>query len=611
MNAVASPPEIAGTLSEDHHANAVAPCGEAKGPLSPAILMGLALGLSLLTYIPALRFSFIYDDQYQIVNNPKIRDWSHIRGYFTSHLWANSGTDWPSNYYRPLFLIWLRVNYALFGVHAPLWHVVSIGLHLLAIWLVFVAGRELLELQGWEPGASRMTAALAALLFGLHPVHGEAVAWLSASSELLLAIFCLGSFACYCKARRSRNSLPWITCAIVLFAAGLLTKETALMLLPVVLVCEWQKSTRTAPAQGFGEKLSGSARCMLPWAVVAGLYMIARRLALGELGHTQVALPLATVLKSVPALLWFYCRHLVWPAPLSELYEVSYVSSLRSPQFLLPALGVGFVAAVLFILSRRSSAARLASIWMAVTLVPVLDVAILRPDALVADRCLYLPSFGFCLLAGMLLHRLSLAVRVSRSVVFAAVALLAAVMGVVATRELAPWENDLLLFQNAVRVAPHNAFANANLGTQMVLRGENERALQLLMESWALDPHAWMTAYNLCYLNYGLGNLEQAELFARRAIAIDAHNKNQYLTLALTLKREGRLSEAEPAFRQAMKVWPQAPLAHLSLAEILEQQGRYDEAIGEFQQELSGPDVGPARQGIARAQAEKAAGSRR
>ena len=605
MNAVASPPEIASWLPEDHGPNAARE--QAQGLPSFRTLLGLALGLGLLSYLPALRFSFIYDDQYQIVNNLKLRDWSHVRGYFTSQLWASTGMDWVSNYYRPIFLIWLRVNYALFGAHATYWHATSIALHLVVIWLVFIAGRELLELLGWKTGPARMTAALAALVFALHPAHGEAVAWLSASSELVLTIFCLGSIACYCKARRSQDSVTWTASAIVLFAAALLTKETALMLVAVVLFCEWKKSDVTGSLPPIAGRIRESAQSMLPWASVAALYLVARRLALGELGHPQAALPLGTVLKSVPELLWFYIRHLVWPAPLSEFYEVSYVTSVRSPHFLLPASGVVIVTAVLIALSRRSFPVLLASVWMAVTLLPVLDVALLRVDALVADRYLYLPSFGFCLLAGMALH--GLLTRLSRSAAFAAVALLAALMGVVTTRELAPWENDLLLFQNAVRVAPHNAFANAELGTQLLLHGDNQRALQLLLQSYSLDPHAWMTAYNLSYLYYGLGDLEQAERFARRAIAIDAHNKNQYLMLALTLKREGRLSEAESAFRKTIEVWPQAPLAHFSLAETLEQEGRYDEAISEFQKEA--PDAEPVRQGIARVQAEKASGSTR
>lgn len=610
MNAAAPPP---GTVSIRRAYSPANPAGQsdgAPGLISPRILLGLALGLSLLAYIPALRFSFVYDDQYQIVNNPNIRDWSHLHGYFTSQLWANAGSDWVSNYYRPLFLTWLRVNYALFGAQAALWHATSIVLHLLAIGLVFVAARELLELLGCETGRANMTAALAALLFGLHPVHTEAVAWISASSELLLTIFCLGAFASYCKARRSEKSLPWVAASVALFATALLTKETALLLLVVVLVCEWARASRT----GFGARVAerlGSVWRTLPWAATAALYLVVRRLALGELGHTQVALPLGTVFKSVPALLWFYCRHLLWPTQLSELYDVSYVSSIRSPQFLLPALGVGVVVAGLFALSRRSSVGLLASVWMAATLVPVLDVAVLRPDALVADRYLYLPSFGFCLLVGMLLHRLSTTARMSRSVALAAVALLALVMGVVTTRELAPWENDLLLFQNAVRVAPHNAFANANLGAQMLMRGEGEPARQLLLASYAIDPHAWMTAYNLAYVYYGLGDLEHAEFFARRAIAIDAHNKNQYMMLAVILKRRSRWDEAEAAFRKAMEVWPQAPLAHLSLAEVLEQQGRYDEALSEFQEELNGSNSGPARQGMARVEAEKAAAGRR
>ena len=598
INIMASRPETVGTLRGASPVQR----GDAQGPLSSRFLFCMALGLSLLAYLPALRFNFVYDDQYQIVNNPKIQDWGHIRGYFTSQLWANTGSDWVSNYYRPLFLVWLRVNHGLFGAHAAYWHAISIGLHLLATWLVFVAGSELLEFVGWETRAGKITAALGSLLFGLHPVHVEAVAWLSAASELLLTIFCLGSFACYCKGRRSQNSNAWMTASILLFAAGVLTKETAIMLVPVVVVCEWRRSNQQGSVF---EEVRNLARRMLPWGTVTVLYLMMRRLALGEWGHTQVVLPLGTVFKSVPVLLWFYCRHLLWPVPLSEFYDAAYVTTVQSPQFVLSTLAVSLVALAVVVVSMRSSAALVASVWMAVTLTPVLDVAFLRPDALVADRYLYLPSFGFCLLAGILVQRLCTAVKVSRYIPFAAMAFLAAGMGVVTTRELSPWENDLLLFRNAVRVAPHNAFAKAQLGTQMLLRGENERARELLLQSYALDPHAWMTAYNLAYVYYGLGDLLQTEFFARRAIAIDAHNKNQYMMLAVTLKRLGRLSEAEAAFRKAMEIWPQAPLAHLSLAEVLEQQGRYDEAIREFQLELNGQNAEPARQGIQRVKAEK------
>src|SRR5690242_18841623 len=98
--------------------------------LSPRFLLWFALGVALLAHISVLRFDFVYDDYQQIQNNPAIRDWGHVPHYFTSNLWANAGNDYVGFYYRPLFLVWLRLNYFLFHANAPYWHATSLLLHL-------------------------------------------------------------------------------------------------------------------------------------------------------------------------------------------------------------------------------------------------------------------------------------------------------------------------------------------------------------------------------------------------------------------------------------------------------------------------------------------------
>jgi len=594
MNLVSPPPSRL-AIMRLRIAEPAAP--EATHPLPPRLLLALALGLSLLSFAQVWRFDFVYDDDFQIVNNSKIHDWSHLRGYFTSHLWANAGSsDWASSYYRPLFLVWLRVNYAWFGLDARYWHALSLALHLLAVWLVYLAALRLLEFAGSPERPCRTTAAIAALLFALHPAHVEPVAWVSAASELLLTIFFLLAFIAYVE-NRVRGKRLWLAVSAGCFALALLAKETAIMLVPLLLCCELMRGTDDEPC--LVARLVGALRGSWPWAGTALLYLLARRAALGTLGHGQVPVGTAVVLKSLPELLWFYARHLLWPWPLAEFYDVFYVSSVGGREFVIPAMAMAIVLAALWSWARRSRVALLASLWILFPLVPVLDVALLRFNALAADRYLYLPSVGFCVLAAVLLVRLT-ELRQLRHAALAMVLGLAAVMGIVTACQAAPWENALLLYENALVVAPGNALAKTSLAAQLMLRGENDRARKLLLESYAIDSYAWATSFNLGCLNSMLGDLPQAERFFQRAIWLDPYNRNQFLQLGLTEKRMGNFADAAATLTHTAEIWPEAPLVHLALGEVREQQGRYDEARREFEKELGGRNPAAARVALAR-----------
>jgi len=594
MNLVVPPPARL-TTTRLRVVESAAP--QAAHPLPPRLLLALALGLSLLSYAQVWRFDFVYDDDSQIVNNSKIHDWRHLRGYFTSHLWANTGSfDRASSYYRPLFLVWLRMNYAWFGLDARYWHALSLALHLLAVGLAYLAALRLLEFAGSQQQSRRTTAAVAALLFALHPAHVEPVAWLSAASELLLTIFFLLAFIAYVE-NRVRGKRLWLAASTVCFALALLAKETAIMLVPLLLCCELMRRTDDEP--GLVARLGRALRGSWPWAGTALLYLLARRAALGTLGHAQVPVGTAVVLKSLPELLWFYARHLLWPWPLAEFYDVFYVSSVRAREFVIPAVAMAVVLAALWAWARRSRVALLAGLWMLFPLLPVLDVALLRFNALAADRYLYLPSVGFCVLAAVLLVRLT-ELRQFRRAALAMVLGLAAVMGVVTARQAAPWENALLLYENAVAVAPGNAFAKTSLAAQLMLRSENDRARKLLLESYAIDSYSWATSFNLGYLYFTLGDLPQAERFFQHAIGLDPYNRNQFLQLGLTQKRRGNFADAAATLTKTAEIWPEAPLVHLALGEVLEQQGRYDEARREFDKELRGQNPAAARVALAR-----------
>src|SRR5579871_3014983 len=191
-------------------------------------LLALALLLTVISYSQVLSAPFVYDDPQQIINNPELRSWNSLPGFFTHHLWVqlNPGQK-GSPYYRPIFKVWLLVNYQLFGLKLAPWHVSNILLHLLVVVLVYFLARSLTE----DP----ITAAMAALIFAVHPTHIETVTWLSGITDALAAVFFVGSLLLYLRYRRAPHPAALFGSA-ALFVLALLGKETCVVLIPIVFI---------------------------------------------------------------------------------------------------------------------------------------------------------------------------------------------------------------------------------------------------------------------------------------------------------------------------------------------------------------------------------------
>src|ERR1017187_6796406 len=165
------------------HGQNIPPQSEWKRRLTPgkggsqALVPIVIMGATFLAYAATLAFGFVFDDHVLIVTNDSIRSWSYFPSYFTSHIWSFRYPHLLANYYRPLFMTWLRLNDALFGLHPWGWHLTSALAHVAVTFLVY---RLCLRLT-----VDRWVAMAAGLLFGLHPVHAEAVADITSAQEPL------------------------------------------------------------------------------------------------------------------------------------------------------------------------------------------------------------------------------------------------------------------------------------------------------------------------------------------------------------------------------------------------------------------------------------------
>ncbi len=170
---------------------------------APWLPIAMILFLTFLVYSGTLWFQFVYDDRGQILANAQVHYWRFAPGYFFEGVWNFAYPRVLGNYYRPVFLLFLLINYKLFGPYPAGWHLVSVGVQVAVTFLVY-------RLVGRLVG-DRRTALIAALIFGLTPVHIESVAWVSGVTDPLLALFLIPSFLCYLNGReRSRERRWWL-----------------------------------------------------------------------------------------------------------------------------------------------------------------------------------------------------------------------------------------------------------------------------------------------------------------------------------------------------------------------------------------------------------------
>jgi hypothetical protein len=586
--------------------NADAPLPEGKEVLDqgiPAAAPGLAawwgiavvLSLAFAVYTPTLRYQFVHDDRGQIVENPAIHSWHGVPTYFTAQVWAAVQPEELGNYYRPLFLLWLRVNDVVFGNHAWGWHLTTILAHILTTLLVYLLVVRL--------GIGRDVALLAALIFGLHPAHIEAVAWISGVTEPLLGIFWIASFLAYLPSRvEGERAHTWKVISLALFALAILEKETALIFPGLLLIYEWiygndwgrpLEAERILPwcREAFGK--------IWPYLLLIALYVPARIYALKGFNHVVTPLSTAQLVFTWPSLIGFWIRHLVWPTGLSTFYDFPAVLHPTLRNFVIPAIFVAAVGLMLFACVRRSRPAAFFAVWLVLPLIPLLNIRVFIANDFAHDRYLYLPSVGLAVLVAMLLKKVCWGpprwLGMPASLLGVGLCL-AALMSYGTITESAYFKDNLTFYAYNLLKAPHNPDAESNYATILAEDRQYGPALEKFLDVVSHYPNYWNPTYNLALTYYKIGNLPEAEKYFLHAIRIKPNKSDAYFYLGMTRFKSGRTPEAIPCLRQAIAMRPNGYAYHLALGLMLKTQGDLAGALQEFKEELAN---NPGEQAVA------------
>jgi protein O-mannosyl-transferase len=574
----------------------VGPTGKFLGRGRSALLVCLVLVATFVAYARTLSYQFVYDDRPWLVENPALQSWRYLADYFTKQVWAGVYPADPGNYYRPVFMLWSRVNVALFGSDPGGYHFGAVLLHLLVTLLVFYLALEI--------SADRPLALTAALVFGLHPVHIESVAWILGSTDSLAGVFMISSFLLW---RKGRGSTPRArACRVAscgLYGLALLSKETALLLPLFVVAYDWAAREGGSGWRAESKRLAKSLRSSAPFIVLIIPYLAVRLIVLKGFSHPLKSISWPAVFMSWPELAWFWVKHLVWPVGLSSYYDLLPVTQPTYTNFTLPLIGALCAGLLLACGASKSRVVWVAAAWMAFSLIPALDLRVFAACNFAQDRFLYLPSIGFAIIVADLIRRLpdGRATLSGHSVLKVLLTcLLSGALGLGIISQSSYFRDDAHFFTYNDHAAPNNVCAVSNYGAFLGEQGDYAESAKLLEPVVARNPGNWGANFNLGRSYFKLNRTDDAVRCFARASTLDPFKPEAYLGLGLAWVKMRRYDEAENAFRRAIELRPDGYGYHFALGIVLRERGEFPQALKEFQAELAAHPREAAAQSEAR-----------
>lgn len=519
----------------------------------------LLLALTCASYLPALRGGYVWDDEAHITQNRALWEPGGL-----ARIWRNPLAT-PQYYPAVHTVFWLE--YLLWGLRPLGYHAVNILLHATNALLLWLVLRRLALPGGF----------LAALLFALHPVQVESVAWITELKNVLSGFFfflsLLGMMR-FCglgwPAPRLKTAAAAYACAAACFLLALLSKTVTATLPAVMVVLLWWKRGRVTWREGL------ALAPFFALGAVAGLMTAGlEKLRVGAIGPDWDFTPAERVLIAGRAL-WFYAGKLAWPHPLAFIYPRWNLNPAAAQQWIFPAAALATVA-LLWWFRRRLGRGPLAAVLIfGGTLFPALGFFNVYPMrySFVADHFQYLA--GAALLAGFAAIVASITppwpgTRGARALVGAGAALVLT-CGSLTWRQGAVYKDLETLWQDTLAKNPTSWMAWNNLGLIYMERGDFKAAQAHYDRALELKPDFDMPYFNKGTMEAQRNNLEDAVAYYRRTLALNPRYEPASLNLGIALFAQGKTEEALQAFQKVLAINPANPDARYNAGLVLERQ---------------------------------------
>jgi tetratricopeptide (TPR) repeat protein len=510
------------------------------------------LGLLLLAiYGSSLSNEFVdWDDRLLIVENPIVHS-------LTPATVKQAFTTYDPELYIPLTLVGYQFNHLIAGLSPFIYHFENLLFHLLnaalVVWFILL-------LTG-----NRWIAAVTGLLFAVHPLHTEAVAWASSRKDVQATCFFLLTLITYLLYSRTgdRKMYRYSVGALLL---ALLSKVIAITAPFILLLLDWREGRKIDKAN-LKEKL--------PFFVVSILFGL---VALGG-KHGNDEMVIEKLFVGSKAIV-FYMTKLVMPTGFSVLYPFTESISISNTNLLLPVLFIFFLCIVAWYSRLRTREIMFAWLFFLITLIPTFSnfakgKDVMRDIYFASDRYAYIPSIGILFLIALLLHRMS---AKRAQLIQTALALVVVLFAFQAHAQSLTWQNTESLFTNVLKHYPNSHIAHNNLGSIQFNRKEYRSAYQHYRDSLAIRPNG-MAYYNLGQFFTEMNQMPQAMDAYRSAIEQRPNDLRTLANLGALEVINGEYESAIQHLLQAYSMDASLPTVHYNLGVAYERLGNVEQAL--------------------------------
>ncbi len=551
---------------------------------TPKWMVPVILIVTFLAYIPALRAGFVeWDDPDYVLKNMLIRDFSNLGKLIITPLQGN---------YHPLTMISIAVNYALSGLDAWSYHLLNVILHLVNCFLVFkfvmlLANRNVI------------IAFTTALLFGIHPLHVESVAWISERKDVLYTVFFMAGLISYTKYVDTNSKKQyWYT---LLFLALSLLSKPAAVVFPAVLFCIDLYKKRQLNLKLIIEKIPFGVL-----ALIMGLTTYFAQTDVGAVGAAMFSMDKRIFFGFYGIMM--YIVKMLLPFNLSPFYPYPPINEPLPGEYLFSPVIFLALAVLVFITWKKTRVIAFGAAFYLLNLLLVLQFFPVG-SAVIADRYTYMPYIGLFFIIGWLINRYAQSRIAKANYILLPVS---AFFVILTFRQSGVWKDSVSLWDQAIKTQPSSKaytirgkLYGDEGNTAMAFQYYNEAIKMNLIEQDAYTNRANIyfnqQKYDLAYADYKkslsikydnapaldnmsalyatLGKFDSALLVLNRAITLKPDYFPAYRNRALVHLNQGNYDNAISDYRILLQYEPNNADAYNFLGYCLRMQKKYNEAL--------------------------------
>jgi protein O-mannosyl-transferase len=529
-------------------------------------------------YAQVRHFAFLnFDDPIYVLNNHYVKTGKWLE----SMAWAfrlDNGLYW-----HPLAYISHMLDHHIYGINPGRHHMVNLLIHELNALSLFLVLRVMTG-ASWRSG-------LVAMLFAIHPMNVESVAWIAERKNLLCTLFFFLTVITYIHYTR-RPGIPRYMLALSAFVFGLMTKPMLVTLPFVLLLIDYWPLKRTViprptapfrPAHATAVFLVANRRLLMekiPFLLLSLCTMLLSIIALNnfDIIHSTSAIPMTLRLQNALVSYVKYILKLFYPMPFSIIHP--FPQTIPIWKTIIAASLLLFITIVVIRSIRSRPWFSVGWFWFLGTLFPMIGLVQTGLWPEMADRYTYLPFIGlFIILAWELPHGYLFRSSITKGATLAAVVCVITGYGMIAFKQTGFWENNLLIFRQANSNAPLNYVVQNNLGLALEERGHFDAALHHYQKALEIYPGDLPALNGIGLVLLGKGQLDEAIRHYTAIIKKHPRFATAYVNIGMAHSRKGQLAEAIRYYTQSIEINPNNDNVQNNMGNALFQMGRLNEAI--------------------------------